>query len=78
MNTGDYPVGAANDPKAPYNEPLDVKHRRCVSLTISYYATVEGSPDMSEEQIRDAIRADVEAGKIPEGFYIDDFYVMEE
>lgn len=48
------PLGASNDPMAPFNEPLDVKHKRFVSVTISYYDEVELPPDAEEEQINEA------------------------
>ena len=38
------PAGATHDEKAPYNEPLDVKHKRFVSASISYYDEVELPP----------------------------------
>ena len=31
------PLGAANHPDAPFNEPLNTEHKRFVSVTISYY-----------------------------------------
>lgn len=50
-----YPIGAKDDARAPYNEPLDVEHKRFVSVTLSFYHTVEGHPEMSEEKIRELI-----------------------
>lgn len=73
-----YPVGAADDKSAPYNEHLDVKHRRFVSLTMSFYANVYGHPDMSEEQIEAAIRKCIECNMFPKEFDIDELVVIDE
>ena len=72
------PLGAEHDSLAPFNEPLDVRHRRFVSLTISYYTDVEGSPDMTEEQIEDYIRSSLESGVFPKKFWIDEVCVIED
>ena len=34
------PLGAANNPNAPFNEPLNIEHKSFVSVNISYYDTV--------------------------------------
>lgn len=47
-----YPLGAKYDPSAPYNQPSDIKYKRFVSLTISYYDTIEAPPDLNEEEIK--------------------------
>jgi hypothetical protein len=47
-----YPTGAKYDPSAPYNQPSDIKYKRFVSLTISYYDTIEAPPDLNEEEIK--------------------------
>lgn len=41
-----YPLGAANDPRAPYNkkDPEPVEIDVCVSYTISKSTTIEGNP----------------------------------
>ena len=72
------PLGAANHPDAPYNEPLDVKHKRFVSASISYYDEVELPPDATEEQIRDAFRQKVSDGKFPKEFDIDEVVVLDD
>jgi hypothetical protein len=72
------PAGATHDTRAPYNEPLDVKHKRFVSVSISYYDEVELPPDATEEQIRDAFRQKVSDGKFPKEFDIDEVVVLEE
>ena len=41
------PLGAANHPDAPFNEPLNTEHKRFVSVTISYYDTVEAPVNLS-------------------------------
>lgn len=73
-----YPIGAADDKVAPYNEPLDVKLRRFVSLTISFYTNVYGHPDMSEEQIEAGIRKRIECNMFPKEFDIDELVVIDE
>lgn len=50
-----YPIGAKDNYRAPYNEPLDVEHERFVSVTLSFYYKVKGHPEMSEEKIRELI-----------------------
>jgi len=70
------PLGADEDPRAPWRQPLDVKHKRFVSVTISYYDEVELPPDATEEQIRDAFRQKVSDGKFPKEFDIDEVVVL--
>ena len=73
-----YPIGAADNKAAPYNEPLDVKHRRFVSLTMSFYANVYGHPDMSEGQIEEHVRKCIENNMFPKEFDIDELVVIDE
>lgn len=72
------PLGADGDPKAPWNQPLDVKHKRFVSVTISYYDEVELPPDAEEEQIKEAFHKKVEDAKFPKEFDIDEVVILEE
>lgn len=72
------PLGADGDPKAPWNQPLDVKHKRFVSVTISYYDEVELPPDAEEEQIKEAFHKKVEDAEFPKEFDIDEVVVLEE
>lgn len=72
------PLGTSNDPMAPFNEPLDVKHKRFVSVTISYYDEVELPPDAEEEQINKAFHKKVEDAEFPKEFDIDEVVVLEE
>lgn len=72
------PLGADGDPKAPWNQPLDVKHKRFVSVTISYYDEVELPPDAEEEQIKEAFHKKVEDVEFPKEFDIDEVVVLEE
>ena len=44
-----YPIGAKDNPSAPYNEPLDVEHERFVSVTISFVLSESASPDTFED-----------------------------
>ena len=77
-NTDNLPLGAEYDSLAPFNEPLNVRHRRFVSLTISYYTDIEGSPDMTEEQIEESVRNSLENRMFPNKFWIDEVCVMED
>ena len=72
------PLGANEDPRAPWNAPLDVKHKRFVSVTISYYDEVELPPDAEEEQIKEAFHKKVEDAEFPKEFDIDEVVVLEE
>lgn len=45
------PLGAENNPNAPFNEPLNTEHKRFVSVTISYYDTVEAPVNSSDDFI---------------------------
>lgn len=59
-----YPPGAANDPRAPYNqkEPETIKVKVCVSVTYSKELEVEVEEGYSEIDLRDAVR---DAGILP-------------
>lgn len=72
------PLGADGDPKAPWNQPLDVKHKRFVSVTISYYDEVELPPDAEEEQIKEAFHKKVEDAEFPKEFDIDEVVVIDD
>lgn len=72
------PLGADEDPRAPWNAPLDVKHKRFVSVTISYYDEVELPPDATKEQIEEAFKQKVSDGKFPKEFDIDEIIILEE
>ena len=72
------PIGAANDSRAPYTEPLNIEHKRFVSVTISYYDKVYLPKDASEEQIREELRKHVEDNEFPECFDIDEFVVIDD
>ena len=72
------PLGANKDPRAPWNAPLDVKHKRFVSVTISYYDEVELPPDAEEEQINEAFHKKVEDAEFPKEFDIDEVVVIDD
>lgn len=50
-----YPIGAKDNPLAPYNESLDVEHQRYVSVTISFVLSEDASPDAFEDIINSLI-----------------------
>lgn len=72
-----YPIGAKDNPRAPYNEPLDVEHERFVSVTLSFYYKVKGHPEMSEEKIRELIEDYVKSSDFSNvAFDIDELIVL--
>ena len=72
------PIGAANDSRAPYNEPLNTEHKRFVSVTISYYDSAYLPEDATEEQIREELRKHVEDADFPKCFDIDEFIILDD
>lgn len=78
MNMDNLPLGAEFDTSAPFNEPLNVKHRRFVSTSISYYDTVELPSDATEEQIDEAFRQKASDGKFPKEFDIDEVVILDD
>lgn len=72
------PVGSENDPRAPFNEPLNVKHKRFVSVTLSYYDEVELPPDAEEEQIKEALEEKVRRRDFPKKVDFDEIVILEE
>ena len=72
------PLGADEDPIAPWNQSLDVKHRRFVSVTISYYDEVELSPDAEEEQIKEALEEKVRRQDFPKKVDFDEIVILDE
>lgn len=73
-----YPLGAKDDPNAPYNEPLNKEHKRFVSVTISFYDTAYLPEDATEEQIKDELFSHIYNSKIPKEFDIDEFIILDE
>lgn len=78
MTNDNYPVGAANDINAPYNEPLNVEHKRFVSVTISYYDKVYLPKNATEAQIKEELRKHVKDADFPECFNIDEFIILDD
>ena len=72
------PLGADEDPRAPWNAPLDVKHKRFVSVTISYYDEVELPPDAEEEQINEAFEEKVRQQDFPKKVDFDEIVILDE
>lgn len=71
------PLGS-DTPNAPWNQSLDVKHRRFVSVTISYYDEVELPPDAEEEQIKEALEEKVRRQDFPKKVDFDEIVILEE
>lgn len=72
------PLGAENNPNAPFNEPLNVSHTRFVSVTISYYDEVELPPDAEEEQIKEALEEKVRRQDFPKKVDFDEIVILDE
>lgn len=75
------PIGAENDPLAPFNEPEPVKYKRFVSVSLSFDKEFMGSPGLSEDQIKDIIQdefEDIINNYIDSKVYIDEFEVIDE
>lgn len=77
MNNYDYPLGS-DTPDAPWNQPLDVKHRRFVNVTLSYYDEVELPPDAEEEQIKEALEDKVRRQDFPKKVDFDEIVILKE
>lgn len=72
------PLGAQYDTNAPFNEPLNVKHKRFVSASISYYDEVELPPNAEEEQIKKALEEKVRRQDFPKKVDFDEIVILEE
>lgn len=68
----------SEEERAPWNDHLPVRHRRFVSVTLSYYTDVEGDPDMSEYRIKDYIEDDIRSWVRPKDFCIDDLEILKD
>lgn len=49
-----YPPGAANDPKAPYNKPLPIRVRAEVGVELGLFTDVE-IPENTEKEVKEAV-----------------------
>lgn len=78
MNNDNYPLGAANDPAAPYNEPLLVEHKRFVSVSISFEVTIRAPKEASEKEIRTKICDDIHNNIIPKNYDIDELVILKD
>jgi len=77
MNNYDYPIGSDTS-NAPWNQPPDVKYKRFVSATISYYDEVELPPDAKEEQIKEALEEKVKRQDFPKKVDFDEIVILDE
>lgn len=68
---GGYPLGAANDPNAPYNQkdPEKVKVKVCVSVTYSQLLEVEVEEGYTEVELKEAVQ---EAKVLPNDILADE------
>lgn len=83
-NEGDYPLGAANDPRAPWNqekiEYKDVDVTVCVSL--SKAITLSLPEDYTEQDVHESILNSLTHKEInnleKNGWIMDDFQIIQE
>lgn len=73
-----YPPGAKYDPTAPYNQPSDIIYERFISLTISYYDTIEASPDLDEEDIKSLFIEKIEEAIKGKEIDIDEIEILDD
>lgn len=76
MDNYNYPIGADNS-SAPWNQKEE-KFTRFVSVTISYYDSVELKEGATEEEIREAFNEKINNGEIPSKFDIDELVILED
>lgn len=70
------PLGSDEDKRAPWNQPSNVKHRRFVSVTMSYYDEVELSPDTEDVYIEEAIIDKVKRQDFPREVDFDEIVIL--
>lgn len=73
-----YPAGAADDVRAPYNEPLTKDYTRFVSTSISYVDTIRLPIGSSENEIEKAFTQKVKDGDFPKEFEVDEIVILDE
>jgi phosphoribosyl-dephospho-CoA transferase len=81
MGAGDYPAGAYNDPRAPYNEELTKEKEYFVSITISFTLKGEINKVNAKKEARDIVNLNILsnlASKNIENINIDELEVVEE
>lgn len=79
FSTGDYPLGARDDPRAPYNQPPDVEVEVCVSVTYHADVKVKVPPDYEDTDLKEAVRNQITLpGDFSSVWFEDEFEVIEE
>lgn len=81
MNTDNYPLGAANDPAAPYNEPLREGRTVQFSATIDATVTVDVYPDDDETEVKNEIGKMLESSlrdRFGKSLFIDNIELIDE
>lgn len=73
-----YPLGAKNDPLAPYNQPSDIKYKRFISLTISFYDYIDAPPDLEEQDVKNLFIEKIENELQDKGVDIDELVILED
>ena len=71
-----YPLGALEDPNAPFNEPLNKVETRYVSVTLSFETKVRVSPDATEDDIYNMIEEGIKRGNFPKKYDIDELVIL--
>lgn len=77
MDNYNYPEGSDTS-DAPWNQPLDIKYQRFVSVTLSYYDEIELPPNASEEIIIEAFEKKIRAQEFPKKVDFDEIIVITE
>ena len=54
-----YPIGAANDPKAPYNKPLPIKVKAEVGVELGLFVDVEVPENSEKEEVEEAVEKEI-------------------
>lgn len=76
-----YPLGAGNDPQAPYNEELNIDNECYISITISKPIVLSTQPNPTEERIRELVKKSINNDiryYQEKGYNIDDIAIITE
>ena len=78
-NNDNLPLGAKEDPLAPFNEPLNVDYTRYCSLTISFDYSINAPSNLEEDKIKELFIEEIisKGFNIPKDYCIDDFEIIE-
>lgn len=77
MDNHNYPEGSDTS-GAPWNEPQDVSHKRFVSVTISYYDTVDAPEGVIDSMVELILTDRAFAGEFPKKFDVDEIVILKD